>query len=258
MMELADAIKFTLEGEVWKLHPDPYSNWLVVEVRNTEKQEATFTAFYEGELKWRGLQLEEVWWVNSVGVFNGKLLIHQYDDSPFPSPAFLICIDVNTQEIVFDLDNQTFQDADQHILHTVPSKPEFGNKSSFYSLENGSQVEEKIIEPLNTSSIQTPLIYLEEDKGFSSILSFFKKKGIDVPTLQIEYLELDKLFIISTYHQQKEKHTQRLYIFDVEGNLLRTHVLQDEIDGKSPQSFILHNNRLWFFEKGGDLILQKI
>ncbi len=257
-MQLEETHSFKFEGQIWKIHPDPYSGWLVVELRNADTQEVSFLAIYEGELQWEGLQFEALWWLNSVGVFNGKLLIHQYDDSPFPSPIFLIGIDLTTQKIAFTLENRMFQTANDTVLQAIPSIPEIGNSTQFYRLKNGEIAENKLIEFEELISIKTPIIYFEGEKHFRTIKSFLLDKKIIPPFLQIEYLEVEKYFIVSSYHRLEDKTIQQLYLFNVQGTLLADWLLQEKVAGKSPQSFIVHHQRLWFFREKGELMLQII
>ncbi len=252
-MKLPSAFTHSFEQAIWKIHTDAYSNWVVLELRNEKTQETSFAAIEGGELRWKELQLEEPWWLNSVGLYNRQLLIHQYDDSPYPSPEFLFALSVEQQDISWVLEAVSFQTADAQFVEVAPSKPKEHSKVQYHRLSTGEEVTPHTFSPKRaSSSIQC---YYADTPFFNTIAQFFAQNALPTPQWQVEYWENAQCIVIATYHATQE---QRMYVFSTKGVLLKEWCLQKRAKGKAPQAFMVYGQALWAVQEGTTLVVQPL
>ncbi|MFZ6014731.1 MAG: DUF4905 domain-containing protein, partial [Bacteroidota bacterium] len=91
------------EGTIWNILADTAHNRLFLEIRDTTQKKVSFSAFelISNTFLWKGLLLEEPWWVNLVAVVGDTMLFNHYTETNNPDRKSVIALGVNNQKIIW-------------------------------------------------------------------------------------------------------------------------------------------------------------
>lgn len=92
---------FSPGGAIWRVHP-AVNGRFVGEARDLEARRASFFAVdaYTGKALWRGLGIDESWWVGMEAVRGDVLYVHGYANPTLPIHRGLSAIDTATGTIL--------------------------------------------------------------------------------------------------------------------------------------------------------------
>lgn len=233
-------------NKIWRLQVNEEASYMVLEVRNEEYREATFTAidWHAGEVLWEDGELEEPWWLSLAAVINDKLLVHLLKDTQEPSPKGLICLDILQGEGLWELEGYVLEQS--HANHLVCT---FKGEAVNINLQTGERVKEmQESAPIYPAHI-LPSRYLPEEAYFNTVASFLKKKFEEEAVGAIDYWEGNSWIVISYYTINDIYYDNHLVLLNSTGECLHRIVLNKGAKGIGTESFGLLGAWLFYIEE---------
>lgn len=260
MQKLTPNFSFSFDGIVWNMMLDETGEFLILEIRQNEKHQVSFTAIAleTGTVMWDGLEFEENWWVGMTAFSNGMLLLHKYADNEDPEPKSLIAFDVIKQEVRWMHEEFTYLKlTNEQVLGFDAS-----NKNKQYesiNLIDGNRKavdDESVLQlPIDKKLVEEalyPLHYKEGTAYFATCKTFlYNRLGLDAVNA-IEYLEYNNRIIIS-YYIVEDKLANYLLIMDAEGLEFFHEPIQRNINAIGLETFFIVKNHLIFVKDKNEI-----
>jgi hypothetical protein len=237
---------------------DPAGSKLLLEIRDSEKHEVSFTAIdlNEKRLMWDGLSFEESWWIGMSALQDDVLLLHQYEDSQNPENSQLFAVDVNSCEVLWAVTDFTFlnivkgkvigftRKEEERYYSTIELKSgEIAAAGSLTAqlLEQNAQQEAQ-----QMTAGRFPLHYPEDNEYFATFRTFLEKQlGVQV-VKACDYLEYGGLILISYYLYKDKSLTNYMVVFDQQGRALLHEKLDSQLPAVGMDTFFVINDQLIF------------
>lgn len=202
----------------------PERSVLVLEIRNDARRKVSFTAldFDQNEFLWKGVEMDEPWWVNLFMARGNKVVLSKFDNTNNPDSVSYINVDLETASIL----------ASDPIESTISN---FQNK--------------KIIVPIQ---------YVQRSPYFETVKKFIYQKLNWSAVHSIEYLENSGLIFISMYTQEGTNLENQLLIFDENGELLVRDKIGEALKGLGLETFFLQSGYLFYVKNKVELVTYRI
>lgn len=264
---MKDWLKFSREDEiVWKIKHDPASDILVLEWRSEVTREVSFSAIQlpSAKVLWDAFQTEEKWWVNLVGIYNGKLLIHELEEeSKVPLVKKLVVVDILSAEVLWSLDGYLFEDV-QESFFVLRKVTQQGGVQELICVDTltGKTVSEKPILGVDKNEDDThiiaPLVYDEENEHFATFQKFLLKKLQALPYKSVGYREHDGNIFIDYHEKQENGLKHKIVVLSEKGEILLKDELNSGTEMMSSSSFVIINAYLIYIKDKSELVCYKI
>ena len=95
MLTLQPYINQQFNGAIWRLEIDELSDMIFIEVRNEAEKQVSFSALSlnEGQVYFTDLTTPERWLTGIEAVYDGVMLLHNYQSASGPIHKGLVAID---------------------------------------------------------------------------------------------------------------------------------------------------------------------
>jgi hypothetical protein len=257
------ALKFA--GNIWKIHYDETSQVLILEIRNADIFQTTFTAIQlpDFEVLWQDFNLQEPWWAGVSAVSEGMMYVYFFPDSQKPESREILAIDIYTRQSCWHSPIHQFYQLDNQGL--IAGKWQ-GNEWIYELLDkkNGQLIEanlpikneENLEKSLN--SIVLPQHYPAQTPYFDTIKQFFTE-GLNIEIINsVDYLEITDYILIAYFLQKNEEFQNNLLILDTNAQILLHTTMNHKSEGKASESFLLINHQLFFIKDKSELIAYQL
>jgi hypothetical protein len=248
MPELTPFIDVNFTGQIWKFMIDESAGLLFAEVRDAEKREVSFASIdlNTGVLNFSGLTLPEKWLSGLQGSFNGTLFLHGYLSAQSPIHKGIVAFDGTTctelwSNYTYAISNITINGP---IAYNAQIQPPLR-----YLLDSQTGA---MLRPYNASidadieqHIALPDILIAMPSGFNV---FFESE----PTGNFHYMEHNDFRIVSLHTINNGLLKQHLFV-TLNGDIVYTDILTDEIQKLQPESFIMYKNQLIYIKNTREL-----
>jgi hypothetical protein len=263
LRELSSKLDFnfshTFPGTVWNTLSIPNTEQLIIEVRNEDKREASFSVLdvKQNKFAWRDKVFDESWWLGLTAASTDVLLLHVYQSTDNPDEKGLLAWHIRDQKLLWKLDDFTFKYLDDKYLYG--SFTDDNSATLAIDLYAG-----KINENVHPTGIlqenillQMPFQYVDGNAHFETVKSFLTSKLEVMPILGVEYLEYEHLIFVS-YVVLEKSLANYLVVFSNEGALIFQEKLDDRIKGLGLDTFFILSGCLFFVRNKSELISYRI
>ena len=240
----------TFEGVVWNIMAMEGKELLILEIRDENKMEATFSAFqYQKQsFLWQDLMLEEPWWVSLYGYSGDILLFQIYDDVQNPEHKSVLAIHAETSKTAWKQKNFSVQGLDKgRIKGMLKGEPE--PREVMLDAVTGRVTDENKQNDLTPHKISEPVRpfqYLDGNAYFETIKKFLQQTRNLTPIVGAEYVETEGLVFISYYIMEGTGLANYLLVMDQNGKLLLTEKLGGQLKGLGVETFFILSGCLFF------------
>ncbi len=235
---LQPQISYQFKSPVWRLEIDALSQIIFAEVRDQSDKKVHFAAISlaSGNLLFDDLQTEERWLTGMEAVYNGVLLLHNYQSESGPVHKGLTAVDGLTGKTLWSNFTHAFDHLSSNgpVVYDTRMQP---RKLFLIDVITGAMVR-----PYN-SSIDVGLdnkIILPEEVLPGSL------KHISLPAEPfgntIHYLEHSNFRIVSLHTFAEGALQQRLYIMS-NAEIVYEDLLNSDIQKLQPEAFLLHKDK---------------
>jgi hypothetical protein len=257
------ALKFA--GNIWKIHYDEVSQVMVLEIRNADIFQTTFTAIQlpDFQVLWQDFNLQEPWWAGVSAVSGGMMYVHFFPDSQKPESREILAIDVYSRQSCWHSPIHQFYRLDNQGL--IAGKWQ-ANEWIYELLDkkNGQLIQTNLI-PKNeenlvnkAESIVLPHHYREQTAYFNTIKQFFKE-GLNIEIAHsVDYLEIHDYILIAYFLQKNEEFQNNLLILDTNAQILLHIIINQKSEGVASENFLLINHQLFFIKDKNELIAYQL
>ena len=245
---LQPQISYQFKSTVWRLEIDVLSETIFAEIRNQADKKVHFAAINltSGNLLFDDLQTEERWLTGIEAVYNGVLLLHNYQSESGPVHKGLTAIDGLTGKILWSNFTHAFDHLSSNgpVVYDTRMQP---RKLFLIDVITGAMVR-----PYN-SLVDVEMnneIILPEETSIGSL------KHISLPAKPfgntIHYLEHNNFRIVSLHTFAEGTLQQRLYIMD-NAEIVYEDLLNSDIQKLQPEAFLLHKDKLIYLKDKSQL-----
>lgn len=249
---------FTFPAKIWNLLIDQRAAVLYLELRDEEKQQASFAAYaLKGhQLLWEGQCFEENWWIGMSAADAGGLVMHTYDSSENPEEKSFFVLDSHSQQVVWQA--PAFQVLGIHgsILFGFSKKE---GSAHYQRIALGTQQQQSLspqeleellaIVSAENKYIRRPFHYTEDDTYFSTVSRFVQNYLNLKPRLVCEYLEYGPHMFISYYVDEDQALANYLLVINQEGDLRLHEKLDDHLPNPGLGTFMCVHDQLIFIKQ---------
>jgi hypothetical protein len=251
--QLTQGLSTKFEGQVWKILVDEASPVLIVQTRNGESYQTSFTAIntQTNRVLWQDFNLEESWWLGMAGVHAGVLFLYTYPDTQKPQSQGIIAVDVVTQQILWQTQSINFH---QIIEGQVLGLSVAQQEKEYYLLElkTGKVLEQfrefdtaKIRKNENNEAL-FPFHYYNEMAYFQTVAIFLKKKFNLQIVQAVDYLEYENVIIISYFHQSNNGLANNLLVLNHQNQVLLHQNIAQQLTGIGLDTFFVFEKQVFF------------
>ncbi len=214
-------------GLIWKIIPDEKGAYLAIELRHAEHRKTALSvlSLSDNTLLYTIEQLPKPWWLGLVAIENNTIILQGYKESASPEPKGYY---------IFDLLTGILLDQKEEDVYHAVSDIKSGAVSFF------------------------PLLYNEDNAHYKTIVDFLKQHhGYNVCG-PLEYLEYEKVVLISFYIQEDKKMTNILVVLDEEGTIVLKDTLIEGASGVGMATFFICNTKLIYIKNKTSIALAEM
>jgi hypothetical protein len=249
------------QGVIWNMVAGTEHDPLIIEVRDTEKKQVTFSALdlSSGEFRWRDRTLEENWWISLTLVHHGILIFTAYLDTNNPDKKGILAYSASDLSQLWWVNDFSVSSVTASTLRGFSQK--FGLKEHAVDMKTGREVltppDDAIVEP---HELLKPAQYLEGTEYFATVKTFLLKQlNLNVVSA-LEYLEFEKSMIISCYVAGNDSPDMAnfLIVFSRTGECLLKEEISSRAKGIGLDTFFVLRNNLIFVKNKNELLSYRI
>lgn len=190
-------------------------------------------------------------------VTDTHLILNEYHNGKNPDHATAIAYDYKTKKIEWEKQNFRILEVNGELIK-APHK-HFENRFSYWNVKTGQIIEESKEKKIQTNKTESfPLLYPENSEHFGSFSKFISEKTGQNPTICCEYLEVEKIMILSYYYLKNKTLTNVLLIANSKGDILVTINLGENLKGIGKDTFFVIENKLIFISNKNTLNIYEV
>ena len=245
------------EGVIWNSLTSPRSGVLLLEVRDSERKQVTFSALecQTGKFIWRDKSFDEPWWISLGAVSDDVVLFTVYLETNNPDKKGVFAYHIRDDRMLWWHNDFSLVSVSNRTVEGVSSK--YGFKKVVLDILNGQETTQTYSEQgINTDAIR-PHQYLPDHAYFATVKTFLEQKFNLSPVMALEYLEYDSIVFISFYVQETEL-ANYLFMISAEGDLLMKEKLAEQLKGIGLGTFFILSSCVIFVKNKGELVSYKI
>jgi hypothetical protein len=235
-------------GAIWRLEIDELSDMIFVEVRNDAEKQVSFSALSlnNGQVYFTGLTTPERWLTGIEAVYDGIMLLHNYQSASGPIHKGLVAIDGISGENIWSNYTCAFDHLSTNgpVVYDTRIHPK---KLFLADIRTGETT--RIYQPLVfaelTNNVVAPQVIAPEmvPVGMLPMAPFGNS---------VHYLEHNNFRIVSLHTLQAGELKQYLFVMNG-GETVYEDLLNADIQKLQPEAFIVHKNRLVYIKNKTDL-----
>jgi hypothetical protein len=262
-------LSFPFDSLIWKISVDVQQEILVLELRDHDQHSVDFAAIdlKSNKVLWKGVKLEETWWLGLDQCYNGRVYLHTYKDPQNPEHEGIVALDIHTGKLAWKDISKTFNhvSGDQLI---VTEGQEDARRYLKLNPADGKQIGEISLKEVfkmtsdkketESGKIRNPFHFSSEHPYFSRITGFVKEITGEQPVIAADYMENGEQVIISFYLYSTDGMSNYLILVDEEGKVLLRECLGTHIKGIGFDTFFVFEKTLIFIKEKKELIFFKI
>jgi len=236
-----------LNGIIWRIEIDGPGNILLLELRNTEDKQVSFTSISltTGKTNFTNLTTPERWLTGLETAHNGVLLLHHYQSATSPVHKALVAVDSIDGTTLWSNYTYAFDSLSVNgpIVYNMQVQPKklfladikTGASLRLFDAATDESLNNNIIAPQTLSPSALPYQLPVEPHGNI-----------------IDYLNYNKFRIVSLHAVAQGVLQQHLYIWDDTG-IIYEDILNTDIQKMQPEAFILHKNCLIYIKNRSEI-----
>ena len=245
------------EGVVWNMLVSPGDGILILEVRNSQRKQVTFSALegQTGKFIWRDKGFDEDWWINLGAVSNNVVVFTVYLETNNPDKKGVFAYHLFEDRMLWWNNDFSLVSVSNGIVAGVSSK--YGFRNVILDIMTGREVSKTGGEQQVNIEVIRPHQYLAEHSYFNTVKIFLEQKFNLSPCVALEYLEYDSIVFISFYVQENEL-ANYLIMISADGNLLVKEKLDEQLKGIGLDTFFILSSCVFFVKNRAELVSYKI
>lgn len=254
---MARSIEFNFshvfDGIVWKTVVAPEKNTLVVEVRNNEKKQTTFSALdgRNGEFLWRDILFDEPWWISLGAATQDVVLFTLYLETNNPDKKAVFAFHLFDRKILWWNNDYSLISVSNRQVTGIATK--YGSRLITLDLLTGKEISKAEDIHETPDQVVRPQQYLADNDYFATVKTFLERKFNLLPVTALEYLEYDSNIFISFYLQEDEL-VNFLLIISSDGELLVKEKLDGHLKGIGLDTFFVFSGCVFFVKNKTELV----
>ena len=243
MTMLQPFISQSLNGTIWRLEIDELTDTMVVEVRNEQDKQTTFTSIslQTGNVNFTDYKTPERWLTGIEAIYNNVILLHHYKHESGPEHKAVIAIDATTAADIWSNYSIAFD-------HLSINGPTVYNTSI--------QTKKLLLADIHTGEIKRPYnADLDKPLVNSIVIPDITTADQMIPGILpaeaygniVHYLNHNKYRIVSLHTLKNGALQQHLFIMDG-FDMVYQDLLNTDIQKLQPEAFVLHKNALVYIK----------
>jgi hypothetical protein len=253
-------LKFShrFEGQIWTTIASADGDVMLVEVRNADKKEVSFSALklQDNAFLWRDKKLEESWWINASAISSGFVLFTIYLDTNNPDKKGVLSYRLDDLSLVWWNNDFSISDIGSDFVSGFSSKT--GIKAVTLDIQTGKEIAEaqKYDDP--NHHITRPVQYVEGMDYFATVKTFLADRLNLFCVSALEYVQaFDKIFI-SYYVEEEKGLANYLLVLSSTGDVVMKTKMDGGLKGIGLDTFFILNGLLIFVKNKVELVSYKI
>ena len=253
MTMLQPLISQSLNGTIWRLEIDELTDTMVIEVRNEQDKQTTFTSIslQTGGTNFTGYKTPERWLTGIEAIYNNVILLHHYKHESGPEHKAVIAIDATTTADIWSNYSIAFD-------HLSMNGPLVYNASI--------QTKKLLLADIHTGEIKRPYdAALDKPLVNSIVIPYITTADQMVPGglpaeaygNTVHYLNHNKYRIVSLHTLKNGALQQHLFIMDG-SDMVYQDLLNTDIQKLQPEAFVLHKNALVYIKNKTEIKVVKL
>ena len=248
MYALNSHINHRFTGAIWRLEIDELSDTIFIEVRDDSEKQVSFSSISlnTGRINFNELITPERWLTGIETVYDGVMLLHNYQSASGPAHKGLVAIDGAGGETLWSNYTCAFDHLSTNgpILYDTRIHPK---KLFLADIKTGE-----------TTRIYEPFVYPELKNGVIApqvmVPEMLTSGLLPMPPFgnTVHYLEHNNYRIVSLHTLQAGELKQYLFVMDDTGKVYED-LLNADIQKLQPEAFIVHKNRLIYIKNKTEL-----
>lgn len=261
-MTRAPAFLFShrLPGTIWNTRAIETLNQLALEVRDGVNFKVTFSMldYSKSEFVWKDVSLPESWWVSLAAANKNTVLLNRFmNKGGNPDHKSLIALDARSGTVRWEIEELSFYDWSESQALGYRTKDDLVRVS--IDLVTGKLMEvpwqpKGGSEQFNQAK---PVFYAEGTPHFETVKKFVAQADYRI-IKGVEYLEFNRLIIISVYVEELGKLANYLLVFSETGVLILTVKLGEKLEGLGADTFFILSGCLFLVQNKTDLVAYRL
>ncbi len=231
----------TVKGIIWKIVLDDVREFIAIESRTKEKEVYFYAYDYVNrQFLIKDKVFEEKWHLGLLGLTDGFLYLHGFENEHSPSQKQIIALDLAKDQILWENYTHTAESICAEGIvafnaRVLPKRLELIHKQSGRSIKSISNEELISLHPL-ANAIQLPEEHFELDLWSS--------------TQTLGYRDLQ----LKSFYQQNEHKTDHMLTVHQNGNLIFTDYLNQDIQKLMQDTFFVWTNKLVYIRNKSEIV----
>ncbi len=190
-------------------------------------------------------------------ITSSHLILNEYHNGKNPDHATAMVYDYKRKIIEWEKENFRILEINGEVIKSPHQH--FENRFSYWNVKTGQIIDEPATTNLKSNKTESfPLLYPENSEHFGSFSKFINEKTGHVPAICCEYLEVEKLMILSYYFFENKTLTNVLLIANSDGEILDTINLGENLKGIGKDTFFVLENKLVFISNKNTLNIYEV
>ncbi len=249
MKKLHKIFSHSFEHRIWRIVPCLGTQDLLIEERDEELSRIYVHRYQPGGPLQKVVPEGMAWWSTLISGRESIFITRSYGSDGNAGTKDLTGFDSQTGRIKWELQDAELLAEENDWMHIQrQGRQEWLSPETAVAL-SGPPIKDK---PIENKQDLFPFRYTEGTAHFSTIATFLSKNQLPDPKQVIDYLEMETGIIISLYCYEDEKLTNRLYVFDLSGDILFEKEIGKNLNGISDNTFFIYNGNLIFVTSRND------
>jgi len=242
-------------GIVWNTIALPEKDIILLEVRNHERKQVSFSAWqYASDLfLWQDVTLDELWWVNLSAAAGDVVLFTIYLDTSNPDKKGLLAYSLYDTKLLWWHNDFSILSVNDLYVNGISTKT--GTKEIVLDVLTGKELAGALpeLQEKKTANFFKPSLYAEDTAYFSTVKTFLESGLNLLPVTALEYLEHDGRIFIS-YYVQENGLANYLLVLSLAGEVLLHEKLDESLKGIGQDTFFILAGCVIFVKNKCELI----
>lgn len=259
-MGIRPALLFShvFDGVVWNMQFAEKSGVLIVEIRDAESKQTSFTALdlSTNALLWENVQFDEPWWINLSAVSDDVMLLTHYTEASNPDQKSLLAYNIAGRKLLWWQNDFSLMSVNDTVV--VGYSQKYGVKPLVLDLHTGKVLVDSVPgHQAQNLSVIRPLHYREGESGFETVKKYMKRIGEIEMTSGVDYLEHEGLVVISVYVEE-DGLANYLIVLDQEGTVVLREKAGGNLKGIGIDTFFILEGSLFFVKNKRELLRYRL
>ena len=245
---------------IWKVRCDAARSLIALETRQKEKLQASFQVMdaSSGYILLSNFKTEERWWVGLEEFCNGILLLHGYGKKQENGEHLgLQAIEASTGETLWQNPELTYLGLlSETELLALNATGEVqivalatGKSQTFSGSFPAAQKAMQDFTTQRSNALQLPIPYLPADPHYQLLQDFIFQKTGKAAEKTIEYLETEKVIVLSFYSEKDSVLANFLVVYSTAGEMQAEVCLQEKSAGIGMDTFFIFAGKLFYIQE---------